>query len=536
MKNKLYTLIILFIFPGISYIYAQHDPDNYREGSNVLSFDGNYRIHPGNVSQTEVFIVKSPLDDNILFSSCNTLTFIPFFVSEGIYITTDGGNSWNGNDTCTGEPIAFHGGDPGIAIDKYGTFIITRLGRPPFFGLYSHYSTDNGQTWSSQQVISTDDLERAALATDLMPSSNYFGRTYAVWVKFAPPFPIMISYTDDGGQNWSLPGQINNPPNRSAGGDICIGPNGEVYVCWAGVTEVSPFKEIYVGFASSTNGGTDWNVNENAFYMNGITGVLPEKGNIRVNGLPGIAVDITGGERHGWIYVITGQKDLLPAGTDPDIILNRSTNGGLSWSDASRVNQDAFDNGKTQYFPTVHIDKFGAVDILYYDDRNTSSDSAGVFLGRSLDGGDHWSEYEISDHNYKPAPIGGLGQGYQGDNIDLISTDTRIWPVWMDNSSGIYQIWTVPIDFTSLDGIPANTTYNFELKQNRPNPFKYHTTIRYRMQDAGCTILKIYDLYGKEVMELLDEIQHPGSYEIEVDLSGEKAGIYYYTLTVNGIT
>ncbi|NIV15538.1 MAG: hypothetical protein GWN62_31050, partial [Aliifodinibius sp.] len=73
--------------------------------------------------------------------------FDPFFVSEGIYVTMDGGTTWTGNDTCTGEPIAFHNGDPGIAIDKNGTFILVRVGDPNFFpGVFSHYSTDNGVT------------------------------------------------------------------------------------------------------------------------------------------------------------------------------------------------------------------------------------------------------------------------------------------------------------------------------------------------------------------------------------------------------
>ena len=276
---------------------AQHS--NIESGD--LAIGNNYRIYPSDVIQTEVFIVKSPVDDNILFSSCNTLNFIPFFVSEGIYVTTDEGISWYGSDTCLGEPISFHGGDPGIAIDKDGRFIITRLGRSPFAGLYSHYSIDNGKTWSSQIPVSTDDLERASVASDAAGSSAYYGRTYATWVKIAPPFPVMLAYTDNGAQQWSTPQKVNDPDSRSAGGDIDIGPDGEVYVCWAGVTETSPFKEILVGFASSADGGSSWMVTENAFGVNGITGVLANKDNIRVNGLPGMAVDVTGGPRQGWI-------------------------------------------------------------------------------------------------------------------------------------------------------------------------------------------------------------------------------------------
>ena len=195
MKFLNVLLLLLIISHGL---FAQ-------DNSVTLRFTDNYRLYPSSVNQTEVFIVRNPLNQNILFSSCNTLNFIPFFISEGIFITTDGGQSWQGNDTCTGDPIAFHGGDPGIAIDKNGTFILTRLGRSPFVGLYSHYSTDDGATWSAQKVISTDDLERASVISDANPVSAYYGRTYAAWVNFAPPFPVRFASTDDAAGSWTTP-------------------------------------------------------------------------------------------------------------------------------------------------------------------------------------------------------------------------------------------------------------------------------------------------------------------------------------------
>jgi hypothetical protein len=531
MKSSRRLLLIASLITLILTASAQYTDVSLRLGQ-------NYRIHPSNVTQTEVFIVKSPLDQDILFAACNTLTFIPFFISEGIYVTTDGGNNWHGSDTCAGDPIAFHGGDPGITIDKNGTFITTRLGRSPFVGLYSHYSTDQGETWSSQKVISTDDLERASLTTDATPSSSFYGRTYAAWVKFALPYPLVFSRTDDGAKTWSAPTPINNPSNRSAGGDIVTGQEGEVYVCWAGVTDTSPFKEILVGFASSENGGAGWSVTENAFPVNGITGVLADKDNIRVNGLPSIAVDTTNGPRHGWLYIVTGQKDLSPAGTDPDIILNRSTDGGLTWSPGIRVNQDDLNNGKTQYFPAIEVDLFGGVNIIYYDDRNTTPDSAGVWLSRSMDGGDTWSEFELTDHHFKPTPIGGLGQGYQGDNIDLTSTETKLWPVWMDNSSGIYQVWTTPVDFSSINGIgePGDQESTLSLDQNYPNPFNRTTTIGFRVTEPGPVSLRIFDPLGRVVAEPVNGKLLPGhhkcvirSEELKKGLHGG-AGIFFYML------
>jgi hypothetical protein len=417
------------------------------------------------------------------------------------------------------------------------------LGQSPFIGLYSHISTNNGQTWSFQKVISTDDLERASITTDAITTSPFYGRTYAAWVKLTTPFSVAFASTDNGAQSWSTPQQINNPTNRSAGGDITTGLNGEVYVCWAGVTATSPFKEVFVGFSWSSNGGANWNVIENAFNVNGITGVLTNKGNIRVNGLPSIAVDTTNGTRRGWIYIATGQKDLAPAGSDPDIILNRSTDGGQTWSSAIRVNQDPVNNGKTQYFPTVHIDKFGAVNVIFYDDRNTTNDSSGVFLARSTNGGDSWTEFEISDHNYKPEPIGGLGQGYQGDNIDITSTSSKLWPVWMDNSTGIYQIWTTQIDFSTVDVEDVNVIpLSFELEQNYPNPFNPSTTIGFKISEPGFVSLKIFNVLGNEIAILVSEVKTIGYYKVEFNTANPinnnnlYSGIYFYKLMVNEVS
>lgn len=506
-----------------------------------LTIGPNFRIYPSNITQTETFITRHPWDSNILFVSANTINLSSGFISEGIYVSTDGGATWFGSDTCNGSPITFHRGDPGIAIDKNGRFLLIRLGFTP--GLYSHYSTDNGLNWSGQKTVATNDQDRATLISDVNPSSSFYGRSYAVWVRFAPPYPVFYSFTDDGGDNWSAPAQINNPGQRGQGGEVALGPNGSINVCWAAVISASPFTEDFAGFASSTDGGASWNVTENAFDMNGIAGTFPQKANIRVNGLPRLDVDNSGGPRNGWIYIATTQRNLAPAGSDPDIILHRSTNGGQSWSPGIRVNQDTPNNGKFQYFPAVHVDDGGGVNVLYYDDRNTTSDSAGVFLSRSTDGGDTWNDYEISDHNFRPSPIGGLGQGYQGDNIGLTSVNNTLWPVWMDNSTGIYQIWTCPIDIPIVGISPpaAAMPAIFELKQSYPNPFNPTTTIEYNLLKKDFVIVKIFDIYGRTITTLVNKTQAAGNHKVIFDVnnlphkSNLPSGIYFYRLSVAGL-
>ena len=502
----------------------------------------NYRIFPSSNSQSEVFITKHPSNQNILFSSANTLKFTPtFFISEGVYTSTNGGESWYGSDTCKGSNIYFHGGDPSITIDKNGTFILTRKGSTSFPGVYSHYSTDNGITWSSQKTVSPDELERAVVVSDTDPNSAFYGRTYAVWALLTPPYPIRFSYTNDITSTWNTAIQINNPTIRGAGGEIVLGPNNELYVCWAGVTNTSPFTEVQVGFASSINGGANWSVTENAFPMNGIVGILTSKQSIRVNGLPRMAVDLSNTNSRGTIYIVTTQKNLSPAGSDPDIILRKSTDSGQSWSSAIRVNQDALNNGKTQFFTGITIDVFGGVNIIFYDDRNTTNDSSGVFLARSTDGGNSFTEYEISDHNFRPTAIGGLGQGYMGDNIDITSVGNKLYPVWMDNSTGNYQIWSVPIEITSV-GVEDENDFSipieFELKQNYPNPFNPNTLIEFNLPIGSQVSLKVFDATGKEVVSLLNDFREAGNHRInfEAQKFNLSSGVYFYTLSANGFT
>ncbi len=491
----------------------------------------NFRIYPSTVTQTEVFVVRHPTDGNILFSSANTINLATGFISEGIYSSTDGGISWKGNDTCTGAPMLFHRGDPGIAIDKSGAFILTRLGFQD--GLFAHTSTDRGATWSSQRTIAIERQDRASVISDVNPLSPFYGRTYTAYVELLPPFPLKISFSDNAGGTWTNPSAINNPLQRSQGAEISVGPDSAVYAVWAGVLNQSPYTEDFLGFARSFDGGISWNVTENAIDINGIQGILPQKSSIRVNGLPRMDVDRTSGPRRGWIYVVTAQKNLTPAGTDPDIIFYRSTDKGVTWSQGIRIHQDPVNNGKIQYFPAIHVDDGGGVNVIYYDDRFTSSDSAGVFLSRSTNGGESWKDFPVSDHYFQPKSIGGLGQGYQGDNIGLTSVGTSLIPMWMDNSSGLYQIWSSRIPISSLVSVSRNQTFanDFHLYQNYPNPFNPSTQISFSLEEESIVRVTVFDLLGRIVSVLADGMMETGYHRLSFDAPDYlTSGIYFYRL------
>lgn len=129
-----------------------------------------------------------------------------------------------------------------------------------------------------------------------------------------------------------------------------------VYTLRQSPVTASPYTSDYVGFAKSTNGGATWSGLVNAYDCNGARNSSLSPWGIRINDFPSMAVDRSGGARNGWIYIVTNEKSLASAGSDEDIVMHRSPDGGTTWSAGIRVNQDALNNGKKQYMPWMCVD------------------------------------------------------------------------------------------------------------------------------------------------------------------------------------
>jgi hypothetical protein len=74
---------------------------------------------------------------------------------------------------------------------------------------------------------------------------------------------------------------------------------------------------------------------------------------------------------------------------------------------------------------------------------------------------------------------------------------------------------------------------SYNLSQNFPNPFNPSTSIRYGITKAGFVSMKVYDASGREVADLVNKYQNPGSYEVNFAAGDYKlsSGVYYYRLT-----
>lgn len=73
---------------------------------------------------------------------------------------------------------------------------------------------------------------------------------------------------------------------------------------------------------------------------------------------------------------------------------------------------------------------------------------------------------------------------------------------------------------------------DFSLSQNFPNPFNPSTKVRYSVKENSLISIKLYDLLGREIAELVNEFKNPGFYETEIDANKLKlsSGMYIYKM------
>lgn len=94
----------------------------------------------------------------------------------------------------------------------------------------------------------------------------------------------------------------------------------------------------------------------------------------------------------------------------------------------------------------------------------------------------------------------------------------------------LYKTWNNGI-FTSVIQTANNIPDKFSLMQNYPNPFNPTTVLKFTLNKKGKVSLKLFDINGREVRDLISEQLNKGEYEYSFDAAGLPSGIYYYKLS-----
>ncbi|MCH8011774.1 MAG: T9SS type A sorting domain-containing protein [Candidatus Marinimicrobia bacterium] len=127
----------------------------------------------------------------------------------------------------------------------------------------------------------------------------------------------------------------------------------------------------------------------------------------------------------------------------------------------------------------------------------------------------------------------------EGGGINYSVPTVDIW------NGNIYTSWTTPessikvsiIDFNNppveIDNERDNFLDDFSLTQNFPNPFNPITTIQFYLPEHTQVVLTIYDLLGREIDVLINEIKSLGLHKVRWDASNVASGIYFYRLEIH---
>jgi hypothetical protein len=112
----------------------------------------------------------------------------------------------------------------------------------------------------------------------------------------------------------------------------------------------------------------------------------------------------------------------------------------------------------------------------------------------------------------------------------LTTVNDSLVPLVYNSSYGITQ----PV----ITGVSNGTEIpkEYQIYQNYPNPFNPTTNIKFDVPKSSIVKIKVYDVTGKKISELVNQEMAPGVYNIDWNGTGYASGIYFYKITAGDFT
>lgn len=389
-----------------------------RDATDDASAGTNIRVNQDSSgrNQNETTFAINPIDPDNMIGGANDARFGSW--ASGYYYTLDGGATWS--DGVMPERKYPNQGDPTLAYCGDGTIVFGYLDYTAAYQphrLIVGRSDDGGQSWSGFGTVyegSWPFADKPYIACAPDDGSFYANRAYISWTHFSSSSPIRVAYSTTRGTSWT--GYSNVSGSGVQGSVPVAGKNGEVYVFWLGNG---------IRFAKSTNGGGTWS---GEALVSSVTGI-GNSPHFRRNSFPSAGIDVSGGEHDGNVYVVWADS----RNGDPDIYFTRSTDGGASWDEPFRVNDDPVGNARDQFFPWLAVDDAGLVHVMWHDQRDDGVNTRfHVYIASSRDGGASF------DRNLRVSDVASDGSltNFLGDYAAIGAQHGMIVPLWSDLRPG----------------------------------------------------------------------------------------------------
>ncbi len=420
-------------------------------------FGQNQNLSNGNVFDGEPFLTINPSNSQHMVVAW--MGYIPYnYICIKTKVSFDAGQTWSAVNYIPHVNPAYGSADPSLAFDNSGNVFLSYIDYDTGIdsgAVYVAKSSDGGLTWGLPvEVINAYSdtgkypIDRPWISIDRSGGIND-GNIYIntmppnVFGPLPPPYhPYFMVSTNNGNTfnawqyldtiNW-LSGNIIQQPMATN----CVTSSGVFHAVYPSYL---PSQSLYARFiiASSVNAGNSFTYHTVLNSTQGITDSLPKKGYL-------ICSNPTNPNHLAFFYLD------IPHG-DIDVFMKESFDGGVSWTNAVRINDDPLANNRMQDLLWADFDNDGDLVVSWRDRRNgtdstymTSSEIWGAV--RNKDSSNFSPNFRISDTIVAYDSI----LAYAGNDFMCIKlVNDTLNAVWGDTRNGKLNIWFQRMDMGGM--------------------------------------------------------------------------------------
>lgn len=511
--KKIFSFFLLLLLAK----YSNSQPSNTNL-SNSLLFNG------------EPYLAINPTNNQNLVAAWMSLTF-----SSGQFVITiktrasfDGGNSWSTANTLPHFGAGYGSADVSMAFNNNGLLFVSYIDykqAPDSGGIYVARSTNGGLNWDTPtkafdmyDVPNKRPIDRPWLVVDKSNTINsgtlYITTKPAPWI--APPNRNYFKVSTDNGFTWTSIANVDGGSNLI--GNFIPQPmaapattlNGNFCAAYPSYVSTQNILPAYYLAKSSDRGQT--------FSYSTIIATVVEPIDSNYKSAYRLAANPIDSNKLVFLIPFSSNSDL-------DIMALNSYDGGQTWSNTVRVNDDTLSNGKGQDMVWAAYNELGNLAVTWRDRRNSNANgfwNAGYdfYYTTSTNNGATFSPNQKLTNQFVAFDSVLTQSG--NDIMSCVYQGDTLYAIWGDTRSGkmnIYFSKTIASSNSSVAiSLLTDDTSQWEIF---PNPTSDFLSVNSKLDLRGKEI-SIYDVSGKKfICQIISDSS------IKINTQKLEKGIYY---------